>query len=93
MRNYEELLTHANKAMMERLTDPKNVAKGDFPIRLGIIADGIVEEYHEIMMEFDKARRTAVMDKERLRSELSDLMVACSFGIILCDHAKVGEKI
>jgi len=87
-RNNKALLESLNKAVTERLDDPKNVEKGEFPKLMGIVIDGIDEEYTEVISECSKAIETGKLISKRLREELADLATFCAFGIVLCDKEK-----
>jgi len=93
MRDNKKLLKALKKAVIERLDDPKNVEKGDFPKHIGIVIDGIDEEYTEVIAECSKAIETGNIISKRLREELADLATFCAFGIVLCDKAKRGKNV
>jgi NTP pyrophosphatase (non-canonical NTP hydrolase) len=82
MRNNDVLLGSLTKAVFERLDDPKNKEKGEFPTDIRTILEGIDEEYDEVHKEIFTGRK---INKQALRSELADLATFCAFGIALCD--------
>ena len=93
MRNNKDLLESLIKAITERLDDPKNVEKGEFPKELAEVLLGIDEEYKEVLGETELAIKTGKLNAKRLRSELADLALYCAFGIAVCDKAKIGENV
>jgi NTP pyrophosphatase (non-canonical NTP hydrolase) len=80
-RSNNELLSHAETAMLERMNDPKNVVKGSWDGTLREIKEGVIEEYLEVLTEFNKD----FIKPELLRSELADLMVQCARAILKLD--------
>ena len=82
MRDNQKLLEQANKATMERLTDPKNVIKGDFPEKLSEALRLYRLEHEEILAEVMEYPP----DFEKLRYEIADTIVTLSFGIQICDN-------
>jgi TRAP-type C4-dicarboxylate transport system substrate-binding protein len=80
-RSNNELLVHAETAMLERMNDPKNVIKGSWDGTLREIKEGVIEEYLEVLVEYDREIIKPVL----LRSELADLMVQCSRAILKLD--------
>jgi NTP pyrophosphatase (non-canonical NTP hydrolase) len=83
MRNNTVLIRHTIRAMLERLDDPKNSCKGDFPV--GITE--IVDLYREEVMELEAEFMAKNLDWERVRYEAADLAVCLSFLIAACDRS------
>jgi NTP pyrophosphatase (non-canonical NTP hydrolase) len=80
-RSNNELLYHAETAMLERMNDPKNVKKGAWDGSIKEIMQGFIEEYLEVLVEYDREIIKPVL----LRSELADLMVQCARAILKLD--------
>ena len=81
MRNVPELLKQSNQAMAERLTDSKNVKKGDFPENMTDIMGFFMGEIDELWAEVDSYK----IDYSRIREEAADTMVYLAFLVRLCD--------
>jgi len=89
MRDNQKLLERANKATMERLTDPKNVIKGDFPEKLSEALRLYRLEHEEILAEVMEYPP----DFEKLRYEIADGIVCLAFAISCLDRLiEGGEK-
>jgi len=87
MRDYEALLETMLKPVMERLTDPKNVAKGDFPDDPKEIMDLFYLELNELEVELgDLLHSSGRID--RIIYEASDVIVCLSFLIKKCTEIK-----
>jgi NTP pyrophosphatase (non-canonical NTP hydrolase) len=82
MRNNTVLIRHTIRAMLERLDDPKNSCKGDFPVDIA----EIVDLYREEVMELEAEFMAKNLDWERVRYEAADLAVCLSFLISECDR-------
>lgn len=93
MRDNKKLIDALSAAMTERLNDPKNVAKGDFPTDFETILELYNQEAQEVIEAIDKLK--SVLDRhgylevkqcvEHLRSELADLSVCSAFFIKMFD--------
>lgn len=93
MRDNKKLIESLSLAMTERLNDPKNVAKGDFPTDFDTILGLYNQEAQEVIEAIDMLK--SVLDRhgyievkqciEHLRSELADLSVCSAFFIQLFD--------
>jgi NTP pyrophosphatase (non-canonical NTP hydrolase) len=82
-RSNNELLLHAETAMLERMNDPKNVKKGAWDGSIKEIMQGVIEEYLEVLQEYNADFK----DAEKLRYETADLMVQCARMILKLDRA------
>jgi NTP pyrophosphatase (non-canonical NTP hydrolase) len=93
MRDNKKLIESLSLAMTERLDDPKNVAKGDFPTDFESILELYEQEAKEVIEAIDLLK--SVLDRrgylevaqciKHLRSELADLSVCSAFFIQLFD--------
>ena len=82
MRVNTTLLDSMFIAVLERLNDPKNVLKGDFPEKLSEALRLYRLEHDEIIQEVMQYPP----DFEKLRYEMADAIVCLSFGIQVCDN-------
>ena len=81
MRDNTKLLDSMVPAVLERLNDPKNVLKGDFP-------DKLVEAIRLYRLEHDEIIQELLSyphDFEKIRYEMADAIVCLSFGIQICN--------
>lgn len=70
MRNNFDLINQANIAMKERLNDPKNVVKGNFPTDINELFFFAMDEMRELAEEVKASK----WDYERIASEAADAM-------------------
>jgi hypothetical protein len=82
MRDNTVLIRRTIRAMLERLDDPKNSCKGNFPVDI----TEIVDLYREEIMELEAELMAKSLDWERVRYEAADLAVCLSFLIAECDR-------
>lgn len=82
MRDTIGLLSGSMKAMIERVEDPKNASKGEFPTDMA----EAVSLYYDEIRELDYELTTDEgIDFERTRYEAADVMVCLAMIINICD--------
>jgi NTP pyrophosphatase (non-canonical NTP hydrolase) len=81
MRDVRELLNHGMNAASERLNDPKNVEKGDFPINVMTSFFMFTEEAEELKIEVQVGK-----DYARIREEIGDCIAILSMMAKACDN-------
>lgn len=82
MRDNTKLLDSMVSAVLERLNDPKNMLKGDFP-------DKLVEAIRLYRLEHDEIMQELLSyppDFEKIRYEAADAIVCLSFVIQITDR-------
>ena len=90
MRNEKELLEHGNEAQYERLIDPKNNLKGDFPEKMSELYHYLQKEVIELKHEIEPKERNRSFI--RIRDEAADVANFAHMIILSCDkRIKNGE--